>query len=79
VHICKFGKTVSESYDKNMLTKLYIDMYAYTGVAEIMKHFKMLVMRFSAKATWLAVLSLHTSEHCPSIYICRPQSEVICM
>lgn len=43
MHICKFGKTVSGSLIRsNMLTKLYIVMCAYTGVAEIVKHFKML-------------------------------------
>jgi len=35
----------------NTLTKLYIDMCAYTGVAEVVKHFKILVMRFSAKVS----------------------------
>jgi len=51
VHICEFGKTVSESFDKNTLTKLYIDTYAYTGAAETVKHFKILLMRFSAKVS----------------------------
>jgi hypothetical protein len=35
----------------NMLTKLYIDMYAYTGGAEMVKHFKILVMYFSTQVS----------------------------
>lgn len=42
---------LSESFDKNKLTKLYIDMYAYTSVAEIVKHFKISVMHFSTKVS----------------------------
>jgi hypothetical protein len=31
------------------------------------------------KATWSAVLCLHTREHCPCIGIHRPQSKTVCM
>jgi len=36
VHICKFGKLCQGALIRsNTLNKLYIDMCAYTGVAEI--------------------------------------------